>query len=230
MPRVYSTTDKRVGVGRDQTTIHIRQVLGYGNENVVRNLLDVIGVSQKMVSFALKLPDLHKNELFLWYFCPDAFATIYARDIAAKVKDVLTKVQNGITADHGVKVADLGTSEGYVATYRGGAQGEIHINRRHLLVGDDQSFGMSVITYIHEASHRFAQTKDHGPRGYINGEGNYKATGLTGQEAWNNADSYGWFVWKVAQKQQDSQNKFKGYSLFLGNFEKKASGSPPVSV
>jgi hypothetical protein len=225
MPRVYSTTDKRVGVGKDQTTIHIRQVLGYGNENVVRNLVDVIKVSQRMVRFALNLEDLHKNELFLRYFCPNA--TIYARDIEVKVREVLTKVWNGIKADHGVKVADLGTSEGYVSTYpdRGGAQGEIHINRRHLLVGDEQSFGMSVIIYIHEASHRFARTKDHGPRGYINGEGNYKATGLTAQEAWNNADSYGWFVWKVAQNEQDRLNKAdkadKAYKAYcLGNFAK----------
>ncbi|WP_082457870.1 M35 family metallo-endopeptidase [Pseudomonas sp. EGD-AK9] len=47
---------------------------------------------------------------------------------------------------------------------------------------------------IHEASHLYADTKDHSERGYTDNAGNYRQPGLTKEEALNNADSYACFI------------------------------------
>lgn len=212
-PRAYTTTDKMVGTAK----VHVKQVLGFANAGVVTNLTDAILFSQRAVRFALGLTNLEQNELFLKFFGPDAMdGTRHTRDYVARtapglVKSVLSKILAGITSEHSVKVADLGTSEGYVSSYEhrapGAQQGDIHINKRNL---DGRNFGLSAITYIHEASHRFAQTHDHGKKGYCDGEGVYKGEGLTAQEACNNADSYAWFVWAVASEEQKAKNAAKG--------------------
>lgn len=81
---------------------------------------------------------------------------------------------------------------------RGGAtvsRGDIHI-RRDLLAADQ--FGLGVITFIHEATHKYASTRDHGDSGYINNEGtDFDAPGLTAAQALNNADSYAWFCYAM---------------------------------
>ena len=113
---------------------------------------------------------------------------------------------NSIYGNHSVKVREWSAGEGYVTTYHDGSQGDIHINKKTLL---DREFGMRVLSYLHEASHKYAKTHDYGERGYCDGNGNYKVQGLTFQEACNNADSYAWYIWQAASRivEKTSQKK-----------------------
>jgi hypothetical protein len=74
--------------------------------------------------------------------------------------------------------------------------GEIHLDKN--TVRTDMT--MAVITYIHEATHRFSNTNDYADRGYFKSDGSsYIQPGLTWQQALNNADSYAYFVYKTMQ-------------------------------
>lgn len=132
------------------------------------------------------------------------------------VETVLKKlelVRNGIDTKINVKVAPDDSAYGYVGFKtgvkgvlrgvfssrhnlgtRGGktvSRGDIHIDRDTL---DDAD--LSVITFIHEATHKYASTADHGDRGYLENTGNdFDEPGLTKKEALNNADSYAWFCY-----------------------------------
>lgn len=130
---------------------------------------------------------------------------------------VLEKTMNGINAKFNLKVKEQDDAYGYVGfetglkgvlrgvfsprhnlgTRRGKivSRGDIHI-RRDLLAADQ--FGLAVITFIHEATHKYASTVDHGDSGYIDNDGlTYDAPGLTAAQALNNADSYAWFCYAM---------------------------------
>lgn len=102
---------------------------------------------------------------------------------------------------------------GYVKTYRGadakqkhrtlgfrtyeegntikvskGFRGDIHINSG-VLAG--RSNLTNAVTFVHESSHKFADTADFGFKGYVcNKTGNYYEDGLTHDQALMNADSF----------------------------------------
>jgi hypothetical protein len=59
---------------------------------------------------------------------------------------------------------------------------------------------MAVLTFIHEATHKYASTADHGNDGYIHNDGqSFWANGLTMAQALNNADSYAWFCFAATR-------------------------------
>lgn len=59
---------------------------------------------------------------------------------------------------------------------------------------------LRVQTLIHEATHRYANTRDHGSKGYTNAAGTrYLASGLTREEAIINADSVAWMAVHIAK-------------------------------
>lgn len=63
----------------------------------------------------------------------------------------------------------------------------------------DKSTTLRVVTLIHEASHRYANTRDFGNKGYTNEEGTrFYSEGLTRSEAIINADSVAWMAVKIA--------------------------------
>ncbi len=145
------------------------------------------------------------------YFLTDA-----AGPSRAEVETVLKKlelVMNGINNKINVKVAPDDSAYGYVGFKtgvtgfarglfssrhnlgtRGGkivSRGDIHIDRDTL---DDAE--LSIITFIHEATHKYASTADHGDSGYLDNSGlQFDAPGLTKKQALNNADSYAWFCY-----------------------------------
>ena len=120
-------------------------------------------------------------------------------------------VKNGVIAKINVKVAPDDSAYGYVG-FKGGAAGAVRgaLSPRHNLgtrngkvvsrgdihidldtLGDED---LTVITFIHEASHKYASTADHGKSGYVENDGSaYEAPGLTKAQALKNADSYAWF-------------------------------------
>jgi hypothetical protein len=125
----------------------------------------------------------------------------------------LELVMNGINAKINVKVAPDDGAYGYVG-YKTGisgiargifsgrhnfgtrngsivTRGDIHIDQDTL---DDAQ--LAVITFIHEATHKYASTADHGKSGYLENDGlTFEAPGLTPVQALNNADSYAWFCY-----------------------------------
>ena len=56
-----------------------------------------------------------------------------------------------------------------------------------------------VMTFIHEATHRYANTLDFDEPGYSNDGVTYNQPGLTTRQALSNAESYGWFAYKVGR-------------------------------
>ena len=71
--------------------------------------------------------------------------------------------------------------------------GDIHIDQDSL---DDTE--LSIITFIHEATHKYAGTDDYDDRGYLENDGlDFLEPGLTKTEALNNADSYAWFCYSA---------------------------------
>ena len=200
MPRIYSSTT----VAADRATVHVKQVLGSSRPGAADYVKQVILTSQVLIKKVLTTKkDWSTDEAFIRFFNPNSQDLDVSRrsvdadfdgiDSARIVFGNLWKIYAGVMQEHSVKVADLGRAEGYVSNYQGrGTQGDIHLNIKRIMSND---WGNLVITYMHEASHRFAQTKDHGAQGYIDGEGFYKAPGLTPAQAAVNADSYAWFLW-----------------------------------
>ena len=128
-----------------------------------------------------------------------------------KIYATLELVMNGINTKVNVKVAPDDGAYGYVGLH-GGAKGVIRglFSRRHTF----QKFGgktyalgdihidrdtlpdadLAIITFIHEASHKYAGTDDFDDRGYLENTGMaFEAPGLQKHEALKNADSYAWF-------------------------------------
>jgi hypothetical protein len=73
----------------------------------------------------------------------------------------------------------------------------IHVSKKRLLTRGEE---LGVITIIHEASHKYANTFDHGDAGYREqDDSGWEAPGMTMAEALDNADSYGYFVYRVGE-------------------------------
>ena len=134
------------------------------------------------------------------------------QDVQAILKR-LELVMNGINSKINVKIAPDDSAYGYVGV-KGGASGILRgvFSRRHNLVkisGQKLSAGdihidqdtlddteLSIITFIHEATHKYAGTDDYDDRGYLENDGlDFQEPGLTKTEALNNADSYAWFCY-----------------------------------
>jgi len=122
---------------------------------------------------------------------------------ASTVKGVLQKIALALLANHAIKVLDLPKGKyGYASNYGEGQHGEIHLSKRLI----DEARGgvrwrteLAVMTYIHEASHKFAHTVDHEGRGYVSSDDMaYAQPGLTSAEALTNADSYAALVMRVS--------------------------------
>jgi hypothetical protein len=137
---------------------------------------------------------------------------------SSAITTVLSKlelVQNGISAKINLKVAPNASAYGYVGFKTGKmgvmrgifssrhnfgtrngkivSRGDIHIDQDTL---DDQD--LSIITFIHEATHKYASTADFGNSGYTDNSGlTFDAPGLTPVQALNNADSYAWFCFAM---------------------------------
>ena len=73
--------------------------------------------------------------------------------------------------------------------------GELNVSD-HLLFGAQK---IGLVTFIHEASHRYANTEDFGPEGISEDGVTFQQPGLTVAQALLNAESYGWFAYKVGR-------------------------------
>jgi hypothetical protein len=128
----------------------------------------------------------------------------------ATIKKALISTAVGIVGSHDIKLSDTGN---YVNVYnapkvdssavtdmktgKGQHIGHIHVSREKV----ENSPAYAMITYIHEATHRYAGTVDYGDSGYFfltqyltTGTVQWRAPGLTAAQALTNADSYALFV------------------------------------
>ena len=129
-----------------------------------------------------------------------------------RIMEVLELTYNGLNSDVTLKLGGDGHN-GYVRQHRvaRGTPGSIvdsdgnhwtneghaiHISKKLML----RSADLGVITVIHEATHRYANTLDHGFPGYRNGDDSgWMEPGLTVDQALNNADSYAYFTFGVGR-------------------------------
>jgi hypothetical protein len=131
------------------------------------------------------------------YFKADDGATI--RTIMAKLELVkggfnsgklVMKTDNSSSArlqSLGVDAGDVQYIEGYVRNGSNGTKGQIHVTRDYVLNNRYQA----VRTFIHEATHKFADTDDFDEQGYIFADGSdFREPGITAAQCLNNADSY----------------------------------------
>lgn len=118
------------------------------------------------------------------------------------VKTVLINTNNGIQSQFSMKLSGDAGAYGYV-NYRnqahgmlngweaGADKGDIHVDRGLF----SSNMNLATITFIHEATHRYANTEDLDDQGYIENDGSdFWEPGLTKIDALRNADSYAWFV------------------------------------
>ena len=129
-----------------------------------------------------------------------------------RIMEVLELTYNGLNSDVTLKLGADG-NHGYVRPHRvpAGTPGSImdgdgihwtneghaiHIDKRDMLRNAD----LGVITLIHEATHRYANTWDHGLAGYRKeDDSDWRLPGLTVAEALHNADSYAHFTFRVGR-------------------------------
>ena len=130
----------------------------------------------------------------------------------SEILAVLELTYNGLNSDVTLKLG-ADDDDGYVNTHQV-AQGTpgsirysdgthwttdghaIHIDKKKMLRDADHG----VITLIHEATHRYANTWDHGLAGYRKeDDSDWRLPGLTVAEALHNADSYAHFAFRVGR-------------------------------
>ncbi len=214
---------KRAYVGKEVNAggvkIKVRQVLGYGDADIRNRVTRIATTAQGWL--AATLPEVRSN---MNPGVAAAYQECFTRapDSAAvsTVKAVLTTTSNSLRRPHGIKVRNDDDAYGYVNLSYGGRKhltngvaffdsdgdqihrmGEIHLDTT--TIRNDMT--MAVITYIHEATHRFSNTDDHGDQGYFRSDGSsFCMPGLTWQQALNNADSYAYFVYKTMQSKYHS--------------------------
>lgn len=135
------------------------------------------------------------------------------------VQTVMVQTFNGINTTHDVKLTESDHAKGpnYVniknndkghsvidmETGQPRVIGQIHVSREKVQNRADYA----AFTYIHEATHRYAGTVDYGDTGYIwltkyldTGVAEFRAPGLTSQQALKNADSYALFIDIICRK------------------------------
>jgi len=214
---------KRAYIGKEVIAggvkINVRQVLGSGDKEIRERVKRIATTAQGWLGAAV--PELRSN-------MPPAIAAVYqtcfnhAPDPAAvsTAKAVLSTTSSSLREPHGIKVRNDDDAYGYVNLSYGGRRhltngtafydqdgdaihrmGEIHIDKQTIRT----DMTMAVITYLHEATHRFANTDDHGDQGYFKSDGSsYIQPGLTWQQALRNADSYAYFVYKTMESKYRS--------------------------
>jgi hypothetical protein len=122
------------------------------------------------------------------------------------VKSILELIMNGINADVSIKVRKVNSSilkpnqkhlkdrvEGYV-TRRNGSKGDVHVVPSYV----ESNSWQATRVFIHEASHKYADTLDYGEKGYMFSDGSdFRQPGIVADQCRKNADSFAYFCMAV---------------------------------
>lgn len=199
--RHYHKTKTNVG----GITVSLKHRTGNLNTLMHDTAVDIIGASQERVRTAIaSLTDVELRE-----GTKNAMRTYFKvgnNPSQEQINTVVTTLEltlAGITSDFNLKIrrenrhnlnATPDRTLGYVRKYmRNGEiqrRGDIHISQdilTHNYLGP--------ATFIHEATHKFANTKDHG---YMNDTGfSYRENTITTEQCLENADSYAHFAMRL---------------------------------
>gem|GEM_PF-5497652 len=139
---------------------------------------------------------LSRKAGLIWKRAPNAKEKqARAKKIRDAIDNVLGKTENGLRTAKNLEIADVnpkrGPKNGKVRGYVRGATGRIHIDFGGLRVGDEEAVTSWL---IHEATHKFAATKD---KKYRDQDGYQK---LSVDKAIQNADSFAGYVQDVTKR------------------------------
>lgn len=136
---------------------------------------------------------------------------------------VLTMTKTGACGSTTIKVGSSADANGYVNVHQdmmhklfmshkvkslkdGATQyiGRAHVDREYITNDSAENRKRAILTFIHEATHRYAGTVDYDDQGYISattylaGNGiRFRETGLDTAQALTNADSYAVFAMEI---------------------------------
>lgn len=211
---------RRIVLGPGQKEIRIKVQKGELDlgDLETQNIAETVRTSRKIITDVITLVDSwHDNDSALLkrnmglYFKTDPEIGPSV-DERGRVLGKLKLVSNGINGKLELKVAVPSTDRGSVnwmptglgalsprhtfGTHKGlpVSMGAIHIGRNIVKQSE-----MRIITFIHEASHKYADTYDYGESGYMKESGaSFREEGLKKPQALNNADSYAYFCYMTA--------------------------------
>lgn len=151
----------------------------------------------------------HTKEMAARYFLTSDSGPTGAQ--LTKIREFLHLTYNGLKSETTFKLGGDGAfgfvvrsavaagTEGSIAYPNGKTYSRaghtIHVSKKRLLTRGDE---LAVVTFIHEASHKYANTFDHGDQGYRkHDDSGWDEPGLLVDQALVNADSYGYFAYRV---------------------------------
>jgi hypothetical protein len=195
MTRFLFTT--KTSIGSD--TVRLKHKLPWLAEGDATKITDMIARARRLLfSTIAALNSGNANAEFArTYFTAVPTAAEWER-----IKANLELIYGGLNTDVTLKLGAGGHDgfvrarifwhgpEEYSLDYRGHT---IHVNKKRMLSNEARG----VIIIMHEASHKYANTEDHGRPGYrLADDSDWAAGGLTKAEALDNADSYAHFVYR----------------------------------
>ena len=205
----YGKNSRNVG----SSTVTIRQVKFQSQRAITQRVCSVVAAARAWIK--ITLPEMTTTPSGPVYgdFLACFIKASNAGMMTAKAR--LSAVSTELNKDLSIKVRALGGDSGYASAYFSGKTkrvggtvfydedgdeikpyGDIHLDSVDLMTRPVYA----AITLIHEATHKFANTDDFDNKGYFKDDGSdFRAPGLTWQQALKNADSYAFFVYKVMQ-------------------------------
>lgn len=198
--RHYHKTTTNIG----GITVSLKHRTSHLNNLMHDTAVDVIGIAQDNIRTAIasltrEIREGTKNAMRTYF----KIGHIPSQEQINTVITTLELTLGGITSDFNLKIrrenrhnlnASPNNTMGYVRKYmRGGEvqrRGDIHISQDFLT---HQYLGP--VVFIHEATHKFANTKDHE---YMNETGfSYRENAITTEQCLENADSYAHFTMRL---------------------------------
>ena len=222
MPQSYTKSGVTVKTGANLdvlgTVLQTHQIKAAAS--VVNKAIDCLGSTHRKLRYAWLYPDVLKYARRYFLFGPHGPSVGQRNHMLA----ILVLTRNGLTGErtvvideHGLNPDAMGwTSAIHVPNnevanqqaqfperrFYPDATAQDHIMYGEINVADKLLVGprkQGVMTFIHEATHRYANTLDFGEEGYSTDGVNFNQAGLTNAMALQNAESYGWFAYKVGR-------------------------------
>ena len=194
-------------------TVQLRHKWPWLSASATSNILDQVQRAKSMLSVAIaamysRVTRSAKRHAETYFLIPNPPGP--TAEQCRRIIEVLELAYNGLNSDVTLKLgADGGygyvrqhhvpartpgsfsAGDGTALTHEGRT---IHISKKCML----RSADIGVITVIHEASHKYANTFDHGDAGYRKeDDSGWWEPGLTVDQALNNADSYACFAFRI---------------------------------
>ena len=215
MPRtrfIFKTT--RVLGGQ---TVHLRHRVPWLSNSATTTILNHLQTAKNMLSATIGVMnkgaiELVKTNAAIFFLIPNPPGP--TEEQCERILNILQLTYHGLNSDVTLKLGADG-NHGYVRPHRvpAGTPGSImdgdgihwtneghaiHIDKRDMLRNAD----LGVITLIHEATHKYANTLDYDDADDRIADFSYwLEPGLTTEQALNNAESYALFAFRVGCKQ-----------------------------